>query len=167
MKRILTLLILCLGISLISVAQPLALLKSVFVYNFANMVEWPEADRNGDFIIGVLGGSDVSGELTKISTQKKVGTRTIKVENYANVADIGKCHIIFISDDKKSELANVIAKSKTSLVVSEEAGSAKKGAGISFIVVDNKIKFEMSKKNIEKNSLKVGTSLEKLAISVD
>lgn len=167
MKRISILMFFCIVLNMSSFAQPLALLKSVFIYNFANMVEWPESERSGDFVIGVLGNSEVSGELKKISAQKKVGTRTIKVENYASVAEIGECHILVLSEDKKADLANSVSKAKKSLIVSEEAGSAKKGAGVSFILVDNKVRFELNKKNVEKSGLKVGTSLEKLAIIVE
>jgi len=41
-----------------------------------------------------------------------------------------------------------------------------KGAAINFVVRENKQKFELSKKNIENQKLKVSSSLEALAITV-
>ncbi len=132
MKRFTYAFLLIVAFSAAVSAQPVALLKSVFIYNFGNMVEWQDSDKSGDFVIGVLGGSEVATELKKIAGTKKVGTQAIKVMNFSTASEISKCHIIVISEDKKAELSSVISKGKNTLIVSEESGAAKKGAGISF-----------------------------------
>jgi hypothetical protein len=58
-------------------------------------------------------------------------------------------------------------KSKSTLIVTDKAGMAKKGAAINFIYADNKQKFELNKSNIEKYDLKVSQSLVKLSIEVE
>ena len=42
-------------------------LKSVFIYNFAKSTNWPASYKTGDFVIGVLGKTNVSAELKKIA----------------------------------------------------------------------------------------------------
>lgn len=164
-KIILSLTIIFFGI--VSMAQPVNLLKSVFIYNFANMIEWPQESKTGDFIIGVIGGSGVKGELEKMAASKKVGSQTIVVKHFSSAAEVSSCHIVLVSNDKKGELANVLSKKDNTLIISEEGGAAKKGAGISFVLVSGKIKFELNKKNVVDSGLKVGGSLEKLAILVE
>ncbi|MBT6440204.1 MAG: YfiR family protein, partial [Flavobacteriales bacterium] len=58
-------------------------------------------------------------------------------------------------------------KGRSTLVITERDGLAAKGAGISFKVVANRQKFEISKGNIETRKMTVGAALLSLAIVVD
>lgn len=52
-------------------------------------------------------------------------------------------------------------------MITEENGFAKQGAGISFVIVNSRQKFELSKNNIQKREMKVASNLLSLAIVVD
>ena len=67
------------------------------------------------------------------------------------------------------DLAAALQKTKgrSTLVITERDGLAAKGAGISFKVVANRQKFEISKGNIETRKMTVGAALLSLAIVVD
>lgn len=165
MKKILVSFLAIFILTFSSYGQPLDLLKSVFIYNFANMVVWPN-NSGGEFVIAVVGSSGVAKELQKMATSKKVGTQKIKVDIYSSVSEVSSCNILLISEDKKSELSSALSL-KNTLIVSEEAGAAKSGAGISFVLVSGKVKFELSKSNLKAMGLKHSGTLEKLAIVVD
>ena len=51
--------------------------------------------------------------------------------------------------------------------MSEQEGYAKLGAEINFIIINNKLKFEVNTKAIDKSGLKVRSQLLKLALIVD
>ncbi|PIZ05696.1 MAG: hypothetical protein COY57_05900 [Flavobacteriales bacterium CG_4_10_14_0_8_um_filter_32_5] len=52
------------------------------------------------------------------------------------------------------------------MIITEQEGLVDKGAGINFVIRENKQKFEMNKRNIEIQKLKVSSNLEALAVTV-
>lgn len=148
-----------------------AKIKALFVYNFSKYFEWPETYRNPNsvFTIGVLGTSIVTEELEAITATKTVGAQKIEVKVFNSVADIKKCHILYIPAESSASLSAVIAKIKgfSTLLITEKDGYAKQGSVINFVVQSQKQRFELSKNNAEKFDLKVSSSLESLAIKVD
>jgi hypothetical protein len=111
-------------------------IHSLFMYKFTQYIEWPA--NSGDFVIGVIGNSPIISELESIAATKKVDTRNIAAK----------------------------LQGKPILLVSESPGAAKKGSGINFVIVDDKMKFELNKAAVEKQGLKVSGDLAKLAIVV-
>ncbi len=149
--------------------DPSARVKAVFIYNFTKYVEWKEANRSGSFSIGVLGASSVINELTTITTGKLVGTQKIEIKAFATLADVKKCHILFIPAENSTPIPSILNKIKghNTLLVTEKDGYVKQGAIINFVIQSNKQKFELSKNNAQKSDLKISQSLVTLGISVD
>lgn len=147
-----------------------ARIKSIYIYNFTKYIEWPENYREGNFVIGFIGNnSALLTELSKMSSVKKVGNQSIEIKNISNVDDNTRFNIIFILSDNSSQLTEVVnkVKNKSTLIVTEKQGLAKQGAGINFVVIENKQKIELNKKNIEKYKLKVASALENMAKVVE
>jgi hypothetical protein len=142
---------------------------SVYVYNFIKYIEWPEESKSGEFVIAVVGDSPVLNELKALAASKKANGQTIVVKQYANVADVDKCQILYISSGKSSMLKNAIERTKnmSSLLIAEREGLAKKGAGINFVTLeDETLKFEVNKKVIEAHNLKIPKVLVNLGLIV-
>ena len=167
MKKLAILITLFVSISICSNAQ-VPKLQSIFIYNFSKYIEWPASYTSGNFIIGVFGQSPLTKELNNLSKSKKVGNQPIVINKFNNVSEISKCNILFVPKNKSDEINNIINKLKgqNTLIITEKEGMAKKGAGINFIIADNKQKFELNEANILKSNLKVSTSLLNLAILV-
>lgn len=142
--------------------------KAVFIYNFTKYIEWPETYRDGSFVIGVYGESPLYKELTKMAQTKKVANQSITIVKFSTLNDLKKSHILYISKDKNSDIPLVLKKikSNSTLTITEEEGLIERGAGINFIVKNNRLEFELNKKNIQKNKLKLNSNLEALAISI-
>lgn len=140
----------------------------IFMYNFTRYIQWPADKQNGDFVIGVLGNSEVTPRLEKMANSKKVGSQAIKVKEFKSVNDINSCHMIFIPSNKSGEL-NVVKnklKGNSTLIITEKEGLGKEGSAINFIVKDGKLRFELNKAATEKAQLKVSGDLAKLAILI-
>ena len=152
-------------------ADPVAKIKVMFLYNFTKYIEWPQDYKQGDFVIGILGGSteNITKELEKLASTKKAGVQNIVIKNFSSVADIDRCHVLFIPEGKSGQLDEAMAKCKktSTLIVTEKDGLAKRGSAINFVVKDNKQNFELNKGNIERNNLNVSSSLLSLAIQVN
>jgi hypothetical protein len=57
----------------------------------------------------------------------------------------------------------IVGTNKT-LVITEKKGALNEGSAINFVIVDNKLKFELKVSNATKNGLKVSSNLETMAI---
>jgi hypothetical protein len=165
--------VLLLGFGLMSKAQlpdPVSKIKVMFLYNFTKYIEWPQDYKQGDFVIGILGGGsdNVKKELEKLATTKKAGIQNIVIKTFASVGDIEKCHMLFIPESKSAMLDDAMAKCRktSTLIVTEKDGLAKRGSAINFVVKDNKQNFELNKDNIDKYNLNVSSSLLSLAIPI-
>lgn len=143
-------------------------IKAVFILNFTKLIEWPKAYRSGEFIVGVIGETPLYTELSKMAKVKKVANQSLSITKFKSIDAIGKCHILYITKGQSSKISNVLKKVKnnSTLIVTEETGLIDKGAGINFVVKNNRQKFELNKTNVEKHKLKVSSNLEALAIIV-
>lgn len=149
--------------------DPNAKIKVIFIYNFTKYIEWPDNYKQGDFIIGVLGESDLIGELSNLAQTKSIGSQKCVVKSFASVKEITKCHMLYIPQEKSDLFKDVLKKASgmNTLIITEKEGLARQGAVINFVSVDNKQKFELNKTNAGKYGLKVSSNLSTLAIIVD
>ncbi|MFO7656600.1 MAG: YfiR family protein [Bacteroidales bacterium] len=166
MKRIFTLMVLIgIGIQYLMGQASIPKTQAMFIYNFSRLIEWPATYKTGSFVIGVLGSGDITGELNTYTTGKKVGVQDIVVKQYKDPAEIDKCHILFLTFAKSrniGDLANVLSN-KSTLIIAEKNGLIEEGAAINFIVVGDKLKFELSQKNTEKYGIKYSAKLIEMA----
>ena len=142
---------------------------SVYVYNFIKYIEWPEDSKKGDFIIAVIGNSPITAELKTLASTKKANGQNIVIKQFATIAEVDQCQILYISSGKSSTLKEAMEKTKnmSSLVIAEREGLAKKGAGINFVTLeDDTLKFEVNKKAIEAHNLKIPKVLVGLGLLV-
>ena len=146
-----------------------AVVKALYIYTFATLVEWPKEKREGDFTIGVFGEkTDVYDQLYKKYTGKSIGSQKIVVNNYKNRKDIESCHILYITEFKTQYLSSIAGSStsKNTLLVTEKEGALSNGAIMNFIVDGNRQKYEINKTNARKHKLVIADRLTKLAARV-
>ena len=150
-------------------ADPNARIKALFIYQFTKYVEWPAGSKGGEFVIGVVGNSSVVSVLEQMATTKKVGAQPIVVKKFSSASQVSGCQMLYLCSDKSSDFTAVLSKlkGKSTLLITEASGLAKKGSVINFVLQDNRQKFELSKNNASKFGLSVSSSLTQLAISVD
>lgn len=141
----------------------------LFLYNFTKFFDWPAEIKTGDFVINVLGHESVAKELMHITSQKKVGAQNIVIKPISNVAEAGKCQIMFVGFWHSRYLAQIIEKmgSDPCLIITEKEGSLKEGSAINFLIMDNTIKFELKKGNALSRGLKVDPRIAELAVRVE
>ncbi len=126
--------------------------KAVFIERFIRFIDWPSAlnidNPKTPIIISVIGNSEILGELKKIATLQS--TRTIEIRNIYNFSQANNSHIIFISEDKISELEkniNTIKKAGT-LIISDFPNATNYGVHINFFIENNKLRFEINEKAV-------------------
>lgn len=143
---------------------------TLFIYNFMKYVEWPEAQSKGDFVLAVLGDSPISKELQALAATKKIKGRNIVIKKCNTPEETVGCHLLYISSSKSAavKILKEQTKDKPILIVGEREGLAKKGAGLSFVTLeDDELKFDINKKEIEQHQLKISSSLLSLGIVIN
>ena len=141
--------------------------QAVFIYNFTRLIEWPSDYKSGDFIIGIYSSGDMFSELKSFTNGKTVGSQNISVVKFVSAQTISKCHILFVPFSKTKELSTILgtlAGSKT-LIITEKKGGLEEGAAINFVIVEDKLKFELKAGNATKLGLKINSNLENMAIA--
>lgn len=143
-------------------------LKTVFIYNFTKYIRWPDEVKTGDFIIGVVGKSNLTKELEELSKVKKVGNQPIVIKYLNSPGEGSGSHILLITEEASSELdvARSVTQGKPTLIVTEKEGLASRGAGINFLIDGGKLLFEINRTNIEAHSLMVSSQLISLGKQV-
>ena len=138
---------------------------ALFVVNIAKYSAWPST--TGDLEITVFGKSKVFDELLK-QNGKNVNGRIIKVNQVENVAEIGQPSILYVADGKSGSLGEILeaTQGKPVLVIGEREGLFKKGAGFSFVVMENNtLRYDINNTELEKRQIKVSKNLSQLANS--
>ena len=139
-------------------------LVSLYVYNFGKLIEWPTAQKTGEFVIGVYGDTPLYQEVIKTTNQKSKGLQPIVVKKIESLDMLKKCHIVFVSKKESSKfklIAETLAGSPT-LIVTEQTGYARKGSCINLFIDeddDGKTKYEINKTLVEGKGLKVSSDL--------
>ena len=129
------------------------------------MIEWPAAYRTGDFVIGILGTAEVAGELESYTKGKKVGTQNILIMRYKTPAEIQQCHILFVPFVRTKQLSEVIATlgSKSTLIITEKTGALGEGSAINFVILEDRMKFELKPENANKYGIKFSAKLQEMS----
>ncbi len=145
-----------------------AKMKSYFIYGFTKNIEWPQGYKEGNFIIGILGNSNLSSELNTMASTYKAGNQSFEIKKFSSTASIEKCHMLIIAPDQPGDFQEILSKIRNSstLLITEKAGLAKQGSIINFVVQNNKQGFELNRSIAEKYDLKVSSSLSTLAVNV-
>ncbi len=123
--------------------------KAVFLFNFAQFVDWPEkafADPKAPLVIGVLGQDPFGTYLDEVVQGEKVGLRPIVIRRFHRVDDVGRCHILFISRSEAPQLARVIARldHRAILTVGDADVFNRVGGMVRFVTENGKIRLRIN-----------------------
>jgi hypothetical protein len=138
--------------------------KAVFLFNFAQFVEWPPtAFRRADapFVIGVLGPDPFGAELDEVVRGEAVNKHPLMIERYRGVADIGDCQILFIPATELVHLSEILTalKGRSVLTVTDAKETAQRGVMIGLITQDNRIRLRIDVEATKAGNLVVSSKL--------
>ncbi len=145
--------------------------KALFIFNFTKYIKWEKDKEKEEFFkILILGNTVVSEELSSIAGRIKVaGHQKIKIENISKAEEITNCHILYLANNKTKLFQKALKKleGKNTLFVTDKKNLVMQGSGISFFKEKEKLRFQISTKNIKKKRLKVAAALTRLGIKID
>ena len=133
--------------------------KALFIYKFAEYIEWPGGSK--DITIGVAGKTDVYDELSAFAASKS----NITVIKIGAPAEVSKCQILFLPESQNA-MAGAYKNSvgsKSILIVSDEKSLVGPGSDIGFFTEGGKLRFKLSESNIKQKSMVASSKLLALA----
>jgi hypothetical protein len=123
--------------------------KAVFLFNFAQFVEWPTQSFEGaaaPFVIGVLGTDPFGSALEGAVRGETLNGRSFVVERYRSVTEIRHCQILFISRSEAAHVEEISAAlaGRSILTVSDIEDPAQRGVIIRFVAENNRIRLRIN-----------------------
>src|SRR5882672_12791562 len=89
--------------SLTCIAQrdrPLHEVYTMMVFNFVKFIQWPPNETNKEFIIGVIGNSEIYNTLSTWYDGKPKGNKMYVIKKFTNASELTDCQVLFIEDNK-------------------------------------------------------------------
>lgn len=140
-------------------------IKAGYLYNFTKFVIWPK-DGSETFNICIFG-QDPFGALIDPIEKRTAFSLPIKLFRFNTPSKTQRCHIVFISADKKDDFfakgALVIRDVDKSLSVGEGDTFADHGGMIGFVNRDGKIKLQVNLKALQQSGLTISAKLLEVA----
>ncbi len=142
--------------------------KAVFLYNFAQFVEWPAAafaDERAPLVIGVLGADPFGPDLDAAVRGETVNHRPLLVRRYRDISQVEACHILYISGSEVSHLEKILGalRGRTILTVSDSENFARRGGMVGFVTEHNRIRLRISLNAVTAGDLAISSKLLRLA----
>jgi hypothetical protein len=139
-------------------------LKAVFLFNFAQFVEWPATGfpaPDAPLVIGVLGTDPFGSTLDEVVRGEAVGSHRLEVRRYSRLEDIGPCQILFVGASEAARLEQVITRleDRPILTVSDLEGSAVHGVMIRFTPENGRIRLRINLEAARKAGLQLSSKL--------
>lgn len=131
------------------VASPEFQVKAVFLFNFAQFVEWPAAAFEHDrspLIIGVLGADPFGNFLDDVIHGESVNGHVLEVRRYRKIEDVDGCQVLFVSGSEgphAAKIANALC-GRPILTVCDWEGFARHGAIIRFVSEDDRVRLRIN-----------------------
>jgi YfiR/HmsC-like len=130
-------------------ASPEYQVKAVFLFNFAQFVEWPPQsfdDATAPFVIGVLGTDPFGSALEGAVRGETLNGRGFVIERYRSVTEIRRCQILFISRSEGAHMEEISAAlaGHSILTVSDVEDAAQRGVMIRFVAEGNRIRLRIN-----------------------
>jgi len=124
-------------------------LKAVFLFNFAQFVEWPaSAFPEPDTPLGIciLGEDPFGGYLDETVRGETVANHPLAVRRYHTVDEIKGCHILFVSRQEQGHVGQILdsLKGRSVLTVSDAERFASRGGMIRFVTDHNRIRLRIN-----------------------
>jgi hypothetical protein len=139
-------------------------LKAVFLFNFAQFVEWPAGAFPGPgtpLIIGVLGSDPFGAALDEVVRGETVDDHPLEIRRYRSVEDVTGCHILFVGGLEKDRLERVLdsLKGRPILTVGDTDRFAGRGGMIRFVTDRNRIRLRINLEAATAAHLKISSKL--------
>ncbi len=141
------------------------IIKASFILKFPAFINWPVDNTSMNLCVP---SDDPYRKIWPVLEKNSANLVPFNFYDLKNYSDYGKCHILFLSGQKGRAIERVVSmvSGKPVLIVGDTKGNLENGVGINFLVVENRVRFEINRKSLRAKNLKVSSELLGLAYRV-
>jgi hypothetical protein len=145
--------------------------KATYLFNFGRFVQWsPGAlSAKGDsFSICVFGQDPFGAVLDTILSGESISGKAVVAKRVSKPQESMDCRVLYISVSEESRLKEILAGLDKAgvLTVSDIPQFSQRGGMIQFVLVGNKIRFEVNLTSAQNAGLTLSSDLLKVAVAV-
>lgn len=143
----------------------IARVKSVFVYHYAQFVQWPQPAGGGEIRLCLVGGGEVIAHLQRLDAQHlgSAGRLLVSPIQAGNLP--GPCRIVFLGEGAPNEYALALERMRGQplLSISDRTDFAKQGGIIEMFVRDDKVRMRINLAVARSVGIRLSSKLLRLA----
>jgi hypothetical protein len=143
-------------------------IKAAFLFNFTRFVEWPAADTSSPFVICTEAAPGFAAAVDRIVAGESIRGRALKRVTPADPGEARGCQMLFIGRAQSGHADRWISavRGLPVLVVSESDGAWSHGSQINFVIVDQRVKFDVNVEAAAESRLAISSKLLRVARNV-
>ncbi|MEP5612862.1 MAG: YfiR family protein [Cyclobacteriaceae bacterium] len=156
-------------LSLFSTPREEARIKALFIESFMRNMEWPAEKGTEKYSIAVIGDIYVVEQIKSLTNNRLINNKPVEVVNYTSKVKMEELHILFISKTLSDLYPDYheIAIANSVLVVTEEEGLSKAGAGINFVSRGDKLEFELNATTLKDSGIRASKAITETAAEIN
>mgnify|MGYP006202418537 CR=1 FL=1 len=135
-------------------------IEAVYLYKFASFVTWPASAFDSPaspIVVGVYNDPALVEELRTVAAGKQVNGRPLRVRALDRDAPADGLHILFLgkaSNGRAAALLEAVAGGAV-LTVSDDPSVHARGTMVNFVVVDERVRFDVAMAPVRRSDLRV------------
>ncbi|MDB6001246.1 MAG: hypothetical protein JWP52_2945 [Rhizobacter sp.] len=138
--------------------------KAAFLFKFLNFIQWPPRGferPDSPLVIGVIGADLMAADLAALVADRNANGHPITTRKVQAGESLQGLHMLFVGRAHSSRVPALLdaVKGGALLIVTESDEAFALGSAINFVVVDNKVRFDVSLRAAEKYDLKISSRL--------
>jgi hypothetical protein len=142
--------------------------KAAFLYKFLGYIEWPAALLPADdssIVIGVNGADDVLAELGTMLVGRSVNQRGVQSRRVEGPEALPGVHMLYLGPQADLARSPVMAAARAArlLLVTDAADGLAQGGTINFVLMGQRVRFEVSLDAAERSSIKISSRVLSVA----
>jgi hypothetical protein len=139
-------------------------IKAVFLFNFAQFVEWPSRVFKGPtspVVIGVLGQDPFGSYLDDLVKGEKIGERPVLIRRYQAGEDYTGCHLLFVTSAEAMHIDRIAARlqGRSVLTLGEGAAFCRQGGIVGFVMEHGKVRLRINLRAATSADLTISSKL--------
>jgi hypothetical protein len=137
--------------------------KAAFLYKFLGYAEFPPAafaDASSPLTIGVIGADDLAAELARIVAGRTINNRGVVVRVMREADLPATLQLLFVGGSDAPRVGRVVHQAgTTALIVTDCDNGLQQGSAINFVIVDERVRFDVALDAAERNGIKLSSRL--------
>jgi len=146
-------------------------IEAAFLVKFSSYITWPERafpSLGSPLVIGIIGRDPFGSIIDTIARAYMMKGRNVEIRRCFDLRSLCGSHIVFVSNSAMQHMGPIAASAvkRSVLLVGKAPDFLERGGMINFVVVKNRIRFDINIKNTHRAGLEISSKLLKVARSI-